>query len=98
MPYNAHKRLWLIGLVASVLAGCGESVQKPTAYKKWNAKDGLFAVEYPEGWKADGGGKQGIQWAEFSKGGCYITIDSNISGSAFADIAGSAAAGLGGDG
>jgi hypothetical protein len=89
----------LVGLAAAILlAGCSESVQKPTSFKKWNAKDGLFAVEYPDGWKADGGGKQGIQWAEFKKGSCVITIDSNISGSAVADIAGSATAGLSGDG
>ena len=98
MSYNSRKRMGLVGLVAVLLAGCSESVQTPTTYKKWNAKDGLFAVEYPEGWKADGGGKSGIQWAEFSKGGCYITIDSNISGSVFADIAGAASGGLGSDG
>ena len=97
MSYNSHKCLF--GLAAAILlAGCSESVQTPTSYKKWNAKDGLFAVEYPEGWKADGGGKQGIQWAEFKKGSCIITIDSNISGSAFAELAGAATAGLGGDG
>ncbi|HZN34883.1 MAG TPA: hypothetical protein VFB80_13735 [Pirellulaceae bacterium] len=92
MSYNSHKCLF--GLAAAILlAGCSESVQTPTSYKKWNAKDGLFAVEYPEGWKADGGGKQGIQWAEFKKGSCIITIDTNTSGSVVTDIA---ASGLGG--
>ena len=85
MSYNSHKCLF--GLAAAILlAGCSESVQTPTSYKKWNAKDGLFAVEYPEGWKADGGGKQGIQWAKFKKGSCIITIDTNTSGSVVADI------------
>jgi hypothetical protein len=90
---------WLVvGLILlGTIAGCSESVTAPTSFQKWNAKDGTFALQYPDGWKADGGGKSGIQWAEFSKGNCYITVDTNISGSAVADIAGSANAGFGGD-
>ena len=99
MHHNSRYCLVLAALTLTMtLAGCGESVTTPTAFKKWNAKDGLFAMEYPDGWKADGGGKSGIQWAEFKKGSCVIEVDSNISGSAVADIAGSASAGLGGDG
>jgi hypothetical protein len=99
MRYDSRAKLVsLCGLLVLSLAGCGESVTTPTAFKKWNAKDGLFAMEYPDGWKADGGGKSGIQWAEFKKGSCAIEVDSNISGSAVADIAGSANAAFGGDG
>jgi hypothetical protein len=86
-----------ISFVAS-LTGCGETVTAPTAFKKWNAKDGTFAVEYPDGWEADGGGKMGIQWAEFKKGRCLVTIDTNVSGSLIADMANSANQGLGADG
>ncbi len=99
MRYASQAGFVVVGLaMAAIFAGCGEAVTTPTAFKKWNAKDGLFAMEYPDGWNADGGGKQGIQWAEFKKGSCVIEVDSNISGSAVADIAGSANAGLGGDG
>ncbi len=73
--------------VLAVLTGCAEPVKTPTAYKKWNAKDGLFAVQYPENWNASGGGNHGVQWAEFKKGPCVITVDSNVSGSVIADIA-----------
>lgn len=88
----------VLGLVVLGTAlGCGEAVKTPTSFKKWNAKDGTFALEYPEGWSAEGGGSMGIQWAEFKKGSCAITIDTNVSGSVVADIAGSTP-GLGGDG
>jgi hypothetical protein len=79
------------------LAGCGEAVKTPTSFKKWNATDGLFALEYPEDWEAKGGGKQGIQWAEFKKSGCVISIDSNVSGSVVAQGAGALSGALEGD-
>jgi hypothetical protein len=81
----------LLGLL--VLAGCSEPVTTPTAYKTWNAKDGTFAIDYPEDWKADGGGKQGIQWAEFSKGSCVITVDTSLKTSLIGDISSSGNAG-----
>jgi hypothetical protein len=67
------------------IAGCNSAVETPTAYGTWNAKDGTFLIEYPEGWKADGGGKQGIQWAEFSKGSNVITVDTNLTTSLIGD-------------
>lgn len=70
---------WLVACI-----GCSEAVKTPTTFKKWNATDGLFALEYPEDWEAKGGGKHGIQWAEFKKSGCVISIDSNVSGSVVA--------------
>jgi hypothetical protein len=94
-------RAWPVlgaSVVLALLAGCGESITAPTAYKQWNAKDGTFAMEYPEGWNADGGGKSGLQWAEFKKGSCVVTVDTNTSGSLVGDIAGSATAGFGTDG
>lgn len=93
-----HGSLLVVGLtLLGTLAGCGEPVTAPKAFKKWNAKDGSFAVEYPENWEAEGGGGQGIQWAEFSKGSCLVTINTNVSGSVVADIAGSTNPGLDGD-
>jgi hypothetical protein len=90
--------LVVVGLaLLGTLAGCTEPVKAPTAYKKWNAKDGLFACEYPEDWKADGGGNHGVQWAEFKKGPCVISIDSNISGSAIAQGAEAFDPGTGGE-
>jgi hypothetical protein len=80
----------------AVLTGCSEPVNAPTSYKQWNAKDGTFAIEYPEGWNADGGGKSGIQWAEFKKGSCVVKVDTDTSTSIVADIAGSATAALDG--
>lgn len=98
MSRTSHWQLVLVGLaLLGTLAGCGEAVKTPTSFKKWNAKDGLFAVEYPENWEAKGGGNHGIQWAEFKKGSCVISIDSNVSGSVVADIAGNANSGFDGD-
>ena len=83
------RALLLLGSVLGLLGmcGCNAAVATPTAYEKWNAKDGTFLIEYPEGWKADGGGKQGIQWAEFSKGSNVITVDTNLTTSLIGDIA-----------
>jgi hypothetical protein len=89
----------VVGLtLLGTFAGCTESVTAPTAYKKWNAKDGTFAVEYPDGWNAEGGGNMGIQWAEFKKGSSVISIDTNVSGSVVADIASSTDPGSIGEG
>jgi hypothetical protein len=82
---------YLLAVLPGLLlfTGCSEPVTTPTKFARWNAKDGTFAIDYPEGWKADGGGKQGIQWAEFSKGSCVITVDTNLTTSLIGDIASS---------
>ncbi|MHC4401596.1 MAG: hypothetical protein ACYTG0_18140, partial [Planctomycetota bacterium] len=46
--------LVLIGLVA--LGGCGGSVQVPTSYDTFNAKDGTVQCKSPAGWSQNGGG------------------------------------------
>ena len=98
MSVDSRSVMLVLGLVMlGTLGGCAEAVKTPTSFKKWNAKDGLFACEYPEGWKADGGGNHGVQWAEFKKGPCVISIDSNVSGSVVADIAESTNPGFGGE-
>lgn len=82
---------WGLLVVTLGLAGCGGgAVPAPTAYKVWQAKDSTFAIKYPEDWKAEGGGKHGVQWAEFSKGNAKITINCSTISSVTADIAGSA--------
>jgi hypothetical protein len=76
-------------VVSTVLAGCGGNVPAPKNYTTWNATDGTFSVQYPEGWTASGGGKHGVQWAEFSKGSAKIRIDVSTQSSLIGDIAGS---------
>lgn len=87
---TSHHRLLLLAVLPLVVAlGCGEPVKVPTSYAKWEPEgDAIFHVDYPEGWKADGGGgKTAMQWAEFKKGGCIIEAKTDISTSAVADIA-----------
>jgi hypothetical protein len=79
-------------------SGCGGSTgAAPTSYKTWNATDGTFSIKYPEDWKAEGGGKHGVQWAEFTKGNAKIKVDVSTVSSLLGDIARSAgtAAGVG---
>jgi hypothetical protein len=77
-----------LGLGLAMFAGCDGGLTTPTAFETWNAKDGTFAIEYPADWKADGGGKQGIQWAEFNKGSNVITVDTSMTTSLIGDISG----------
>ena len=61
---------WLLACV-----GCGGgTVQIPTSYATYQAKDGSFDVDYPEGWEAKGGGKRSGTpvWAKFSSGPALI--------------------------
>jgi hypothetical protein len=76
-------------VVSLVVSGCGGKVPAPTSYATWNATDGTFSVQYPEGWTAKGGGKHGVQWAEFSQGSARIRIDVSTETSLIGDIAGS---------
>ncbi len=89
------RRAWAFALMmATVLgailpAGCGGKVPAPTSYKTWQATDGTFSIQYPEGWKAQGGGKHGVQWAEFSSGSAKIRIDVSTQSSLISDISSS---------
>lgn len=84
-----------LGLLTSLLvAGCGTgSVSTPTSYQTWNAQDGTFCIEYPAGWKADGGGKHGIQWATFRQGSAQIDVSVSFGESVVGDILGSGVGG-----
>jgi hypothetical protein len=71
----------------SLAAGCGEPVKVPTSYAKWEPEgDTIFHIDYPEGWKAEGTGKNQAQWATFKKGGCLIDCKTNVSSSLIGDI------------
>lgn len=75
------------GLVLILIAGCGQTpLSAPAEYSTWNAKDGTFLIEYPKDWKADGGGKQGVQWATFTKGSATIDVTVSFSESVMGDI------------
>ena len=78
----------LVSLVA--FGGCSEPVAAPTKFQNWTPKESVFHVQYPDGWKAEGGGKQGVQWAEFTKGNCKIDMKTDVTSSLIGDIAGSA--------
>jgi hypothetical protein len=89
--------VWAV-LMLVAFAGCGAPVKVPTSYTKWQPEGGeFFSLEYPEGWVAEGGGKNGIQWAKFKKGGCLIKCNTDVSTSLIGDIAQSANTALGGD-
>jgi hypothetical protein len=80
----------LAAAAASVSVGCSGSAVVPTAYGKYNARDGTFACAVPEGWEADGGGKGGPQWATFQSGPAAIRINADLAGSLLGSIASSA--------
>jgi hypothetical protein len=76
-------------VVCYTLTGCGSNpVVVPTTYDAYNAKDGTFACEYPKGWTAEGGGKNGPQWATFASGPAEIRVSADVAGSLLGDIAG----------
>lgn len=93
---KAYTRLSLLSHVAIlgsiallVTAGCGsQQTLIPTSYSNYSSKDGTFACEYPEGWEAKGGGKQGPVWAKFSSGSALIHFKATVSGSLMNDAMG----------
>ena len=80
--------LFSLAAFSVMVAGCGGGpVPAPTSYKTWENKDGGVAVDYPEGWDADGGGKKNT-WASFEKGSAKIKLQTDITGSLLGDMAG----------
>jgi hypothetical protein len=76
----------LCGL-AIVTSGCGGGdVAAPTSFSEYNASNGDFAVEFPEGWDSNGHGKQN-HFFEAKKGGASITVKSSLAGSLMGSIA-----------
>ena len=96
MKRSTISKVCVTAILSVFLAGCGGKVAAPTSYKTWNATDGTFAIQYPEGWTAKGGGKHGVQWAEFTSGSAKVRIDVSTQSSLIGDITGSfgSAAGL----
>ncbi len=62
----------------------GGKVEIPTAYSWYTNEDESFSMQYPEGWKIDGGGGVGGKplWAICKKGSVTIEIRHSMSGSA----------------
>jgi len=79
--------LWVI--VLTVLVGCeAQQIQVPTTFTRYDSNEGVFACEYPEGWEAKGGGKNGPIWAKFSSGSALISIKATVAGSLMSDAMG----------
>ena len=72
-----------------LLTGCAEqSVPAPTEFSSWTANEGAFQLQYPADWEAEGGGKQGLQWARFKRGGAMIHVRVGVADSVIGDIVG----------
>lgn len=77
-------------LVGSTLTGCGSGpVGAPASFSEYNAPDGTFACDSPDGWEVKGGGKRGPQWATFSSGSASVDITADLAGSLMGSIASS---------
>ena len=79
-----------IALLAAtlVVTGCSGPAQVPTSFSNYNAKDGTFQCDAPEGWEIQGGGGRGPVWAKFTSGGAEIAIRGNLSDSLLGDAMG----------
>lgn len=76
-----------LGILA--IAGCGGGAATvPTSFTHYNAKDGTFACDAPEGWEIKGGGKRGPVWAKFTSGGAVVRINGSLSDSLMGDAMG----------
>jgi hypothetical protein len=73
--------------VPALLSGCGAAPTLSGSYAKYNAKNGAFACEYPEGWEVKGGGRDLFASAKFSSGSAVIKISADVAGSLMGDIA-----------
>jgi hypothetical protein len=79
------------------LAGCGGGgpIPAPTEFKTYQAHDDAFQIDYPADWKAEGGGKQGMQWAQFTRGAALVKVGIGVTGSILGDIASGGRVGFG---
>lgn len=79
----------ILPAIAIAMSGCGGGqVPAPKSFAKFDAPDGTFSVEYPEGWEAKGGAPSGsgYSWAKFTKGNAQIKVDTGQAGSLLGDI------------
>ena len=74
MKHFAGVNTFLTCLSLSLLVGCGGGAAiVPTSYSSYNAKDGSFACDTPDGWDIKGGGRSGTPvWAKFASGSALI--------------------------
>ena len=68
--------------LCAVLSGCGApaKVEVPKSYVEYNSPDGVFALDYPEGWTADGNGNRtrGTAYANIKQPPIEIRIDATL--------------------
>ena len=80
--FSIEKQCLLIALLASpIICGCGPATIKvPDKFTEYNSQDGTFAINYPEGWDAEGTGSRsrGMAYAIFSKGDMEIRLDASF--------------------
>lgn len=86
MSFSNRASAALLLLAAAV--GCAGPAQVPTSYTAYNAKDGTFQCDAPDGWEAKGGGGRGPVWAKFTSGSAEIAIRGNLADSLLADAMG----------
>lgn len=96
---SSHCRLMVVTMLMAgfpLVMGClPAAVEAPESFTHWNSKDGSFAVDYPEGWTANGSGSRasGMAWAKFNSGSYSVEIEANFGDSIKAE----GAMGAGGD-
>ena len=82
-------RLAVVVLAFGSAVGCGGgAVTVPTSFTHYNAKDGTFACDAPDGWEVKGGGKRGPVWAKFTSGAGVVRINGTLSDSLLGDAMG----------
>jgi hypothetical protein len=83
------RSLLLLAAAAAALPainGCAGSTVMPTSYKTYNASDGSFRIQYPDGWEVKAGGSRGYVWAKFTSGTAELLVDTNVAGSVIGDL------------
>lgn len=76
-------------LGAICLSGCGGGAATvPASFSHYNANDGTFACDAPDGWEIKGGGKRGPVWAKFTSGSAIVRINGSLSDSLMGDAMG----------
>ncbi len=79
----------VLGAAVCLVPGCSAPTI-PTSYGWFNARDGVVACKFPEGWTRKGGGGAKFYSCAFESGSARIRLMSDIAGSAMGDIAQSA--------
>jgi hypothetical protein len=75
------------GVLFIATASRPQPVAAPTSFTKFSAKDGSFACDYPSGWQETSGESHGVESAAvFAKGGAFIEVSSDLTGSLMGDI------------